>query len=100
MIDAETSKILSEGERLKQLVESDGWKIVRERLMNRMIDVQSVLGLDIEDPQKMLIAVGARKQAIQIIYDWFRDIDGDVSRYADNKAAVIEKKEEFISYSS
>jgi len=70
------------GEMLRSLVESDGWKVAKAMLDNRVdvVKLVSSLRLDgsIEDIGKEAYA---RAKAVDLIQSWFNDIQGEIDSY-------------------
>lgn len=96
MIDTETQKVLSEGDQLKYLTEQSGWGIVKRKLMDKIMDLGSVLGLDSTDPHKLAIEIAARQLATKILIDWFGEIEGKVDQHKANVDILNSLKDEYI----
>lgn len=87
-LDKDTVAVLSEGEIIKNLVEGDGWKMVKEKLVNKMLDLQSVLNLDPTDANELVIDIKARKTAIEILKEWLAEVEGQLDQYETNKPLI------------
>lgn len=84
--DQETQQILSEGEELLNMTYSRGWAIARERLVNRIMDLQSVLNVD-DDPASIaniLADIKGRKMAIDVLKAFLLDIEGSAAQHQAN----------------
>lgn len=84
-MDQETKKILTEGEKLKLLIEHDGWGVAYQRFSDKIMDLQFIENVDDSSPEKALIDMKARKYAVSILLDWMKnDILGAVEQHNNN----------------
>jgi len=91
-LDKETRDVYHEARTLRELVLSDGWKIARQKLVDKVLDLQNAFNIDDKTPEDVLIDLRARKLATVTLYDWLKEVEGSVD-VADN---VVETKETYI----
>ena len=92
-MDKETQDILSEQHRLETLVGSEGWSVARDKLVQKVLDLQNAFNINETSAELMLIDLKARKIATQVLYDWLRDVEGTAQSAESNKP---KKKSYFI----
>lgn len=88
-VDAETQKLLDDGEALTDLVSSRGWGIIKENLLQRINHLKSIETLPAEDVGQILTALEGRKTAIAEMSEWLSDVEATVHQHAINKKMVI-----------
>ena len=76
----EEQKISRDEQELNNLINSDGWAIVRRKLEERMDDVASIFSLDTKEKVSHE-EVGGRQIALELIMGWFKDIDSEIAGY-------------------
>jgi hypothetical protein len=86
--DKETQDILLKYKEIHDLVGHAGWKLVRVRLTEKVLDLQNAFNIESEDAHKMLVDLQARKMAAGILYDWLREVEGDAQTSVENKPAL------------
>lgn len=83
-MDKETKEIISDNKWVAEIIGHQGWKIVRQRMMDKILDLQNAFNIDDSDPQKMLIDLQARKLATTMLFDFLRDIESSKDIVEDN----------------
>jgi hypothetical protein len=98
-MDTETKQILTSADHVKSLLNSDGWKIIKEKFDNRVLDLQSIRNIDTTKPDTLNIQLAARMMAVDHMMDWLnKDVIGFVEQQENNNAKVIEEGvESFIN---
>lgn len=84
-MDKETQDLLLKYKEIHDLVGHNGWRLVREKLTNKVIDLQNAFNIESDDPQKMLIDLHARKLAATMLFDWLREVEGDAQTHVENE---------------
>lgn len=84
----ETKKVLSEAEQLVSLTKSDGWKIVKRRLLEKMAEYGGILTIEETDPVKLMQLVGANQQAIKLVISWFGEIENSINLAKEFKESI------------
>lgn len=80
-LDKETQKILNDGQKIENFVESDDWKLIKKKLYSKLITFDSISG--IVDDKKSMEEIG--KEAIQrdavvdIILKWIQEIESEAA---------------------
>lgn len=81
-VPREDKAVITKGEMLRSLVESDGWKVAKDMLDERVNKIKYVSTIDtkqsIEDIGKEAFA---RIIAINMLQSWFNDIQGAIEMY-------------------
>lgn len=78
-LDKETKELLSYQERISELIQSDHWSMLREVLVNKMMDLQSVLNID--PTSDLAVQVQARALAVTYLKDFIAEIEGIANQY-------------------
>lgn len=74
---AEEQKIIDSKVKINTFVSSSEWQIVRQSLIDKIMDLQSVMNIDNDSsPEIIVIDMRSRKIAIEILLEWLRDIEG------------------------
>lgn len=91
-IDKETKQVLSEEKRVEMLCEHEGWSIVRQKLVNRINDLQSILNVNGEaTPEQIAIDLKSRALAISTLVDFLQDIEGTAQKSKDNQNMFVKE---------
>ncbi len=91
MDDIETKKILTAADHVKSLLESDGWRIIKEKFDNRVLDLQSIRNIDMTKPDTLNIQLAARSMAVDEMMAWLKsDVIGFVEQQENNNAKMVE----------
>jgi len=86
--DKETLQVLSDGEKLTQLTKSDGWAIARAKFVDKVLDLQSIMNLPQDNLEAALIDIKARKLAIEILQEFFSEIEGASEQHKEVEEAT------------
>lgn len=65
---------------LLKMVESDGWKVAREKIMNRIDDLQSIMNLESVKPEELVTEVKVRGLVVQELVDILKEIEGEAEQ--------------------
>lgn len=82
--DKETQDLLLKYKEIHDLVGHVGWRLVREKLSQKVLDLQNAFNIEEATPEKMLIDLQARKMASGILFDWLREVEGDAQTAVEN----------------
>ena len=97
MPDKDTKEILSAADHVRNMTESDGWKIVKDKLDARILDLQNINNLDTEKIDTIPAQLASRKMTVDTLFTWLKsDVYGFIEQQASNNAKMGEKAEEFI----
>lgn len=84
-MDNEEKKLLTDGEQLKLMTEHPGWSICRQKIADKIMDLQFIANVDDSTPEKALMDMKARKLAVSVLWDWLKsDIEGAVEQHIIN----------------
>ena len=80
----EDKKYKEENKELIATVKSEGWKVVRQKLFDRINDLQSILNLDDVKPEDLLTEVKVRGLVVKELHLFLQEIEGQVNQYEGN----------------
>ena len=89
-LDKETYQLAKEQEKYKQLVDSDGWAEARKLLLDKLAEMTSVMNIETTNPEEILVEIGARQLARNVMLEWIQEVEGTAAQY---KANVIPEQE-------
>lgn len=93
--DKDTQEILTEADHVKAMTESAGWKSVKGKLDQRILDLQNMANLDRAKPLEAQI--DGRMYAAEIFFQWLKsDIYGFVEQQESNNRPKPMETEPFI----
>lgn len=93
--DKDTQEILTEADHVKNMTESEGWKSVKGKLDQRILDLQNMANLDRAKPLEAQI--DGRMYAADIFFQWLKqDIYGFVEQQEANNRPKPVENEPFI----
>lgn len=96
-IDKDTQQILTDADHVKGLLGSDGWRVIKSKLDERILDLQNINNLDLADVATLPAQLAARKMAVDQIWDWLKkDVYGFVEQQESNNQKLLEKPESHI----
>lgn len=91
-IDKDTKKELSEGEHIRMMTESEGWRIVYAKLQDKILDLQNINNIDDSTPENALADMKARKMAAVTLFAWAKeDVYGRVEQSQTAQDALTDK---------
>ncbi len=93
-----TEQIIGIQKRLNGLIGHEGWDIARQRLVERISDLQNAFNINDKTADEMLVDLNARKIATTILFEWLQDIEGTAKQFESNNLTLI--KDEYIVRSS
>lgn len=100
MIDKETSDILNESEKIERFIDSEGWKIVKKKLFDKLITLDSISGVPKnKSSDDLLKDFMIREGVVSMIIEWVKDIEGEAVKSKHNKKFVEQlRKESILQY--
>lgn len=94
ILDQDTEKQLSDSEEIRLMTQGRGWSIVRDKLNERILDLQNINNLPDADPAVMMNELKARVLASKLIFAFLKeDVYGAIEQGEASRVSVIEKKE-------
>lgn len=95
--DKDTQEILTEADHIKSMTESDGWKLVKAKLDERILDLQNITNLDMSKPETLSAQLAARTMAVQEMFAWLKsDVYGFVEQQQTNNPPKNIENESFV----
>jgi hypothetical protein len=94
--DNETKKNIWEHEELARMCEGDGWRLARQRLVDKVIELSDIMELDEEDPTKLSFRLAVNREAIKILLGWLNNIEGEKANTNVNEMLKKEKTESYM----
>lgn len=92
-VDKETKEVLTEGDFVLALTNSQGWNIVKGKLDARILDLQNINNLNLDSKEDMLTDLKSRKMAADLLFAWLKDdIYGFIEQQEANRSALIDPK--------
>ena len=97
-MDKDTQKLLTDGDHVKNMTESDGWNIVKPKLDARILDLQNIANLDATKPLEAQVL--GRMLAAAEMYAWLKDdVYGFIEQQETNNREVQEADAGYIQSS-
>lgn len=95
--DAEDKKLLTDAEHVQNMLQSQGWGVVKGKLDTLILDLQNINNIDMERPDTLSVQLAARKMAVDLIFGWLkRDVYGFVEQQRANQVPPNEADESII----
>ena len=89
-------KIITDGEAIRETIKSNGWGLIRRKLTDKIMDLQSVMNIEAKTPEEAVNDIRARKSSIEILVSWLKDVEGDLEQYEDNKNLLLDEEYDII----
>lgn len=80
---------------MRLMTQSNGWQLAKKRLYIKINDINSVLGVDITNPN-LINEIGAKQLAVKTILEWIQDIEGTASQHSSHQEIL--RKENINEY--
>ena len=90
-MDKESTKILTEADFIEAMIASDGWKLVKAKLDNRILDLQNINNLDMSDVNTLPAQLASRKMTADYLFSWLKE---DIYGFIEQQRAVMERQTE------
>lgn len=100
-VDKDTQKVLSEGEKITNLVDSDEWKTARKKLYDKLITLDSLSGVPKEGKtnEDIINELKVREGVVSIILAWIKEIEGIKTKHQFDKKMFEEiRKDSILQY--
>jgi hypothetical protein len=75
-----------------EFVDSDGWKYVKDDLIKKINDLQSLMNVEGETPEQVMLDIKVRKNVIAILLEWIKDVEGQVDQHIGNNFSPDESE--------
>lgn len=87
-MDSETKKVIGEQKGLQSLVSHESWGVARQKLIDKILDLQNAFNILDVDEKSMFIDLKARKIATEILVEWLREVEGTAQEAVENKDLI------------
>jgi hypothetical protein len=84
--DAKTNEQLNKADELELMCRGNGWRIAKEMLMKKIIELNDISTIDITNVTNLQAEVAGRNMAIATLFTWINEIDTTIK----NKNAYTE----------
>jgi hypothetical protein len=90
-LDKETEEVLSEGQRISDFTKSKDWGFIKGFLTNKLIDFDSIKGMELENKTKEQLGeeVISRKGIIDIVLGWVKELEGIAQQHDSNSDILL-----------
>lgn len=96
-METEEGKQMTLADHVQSMLQSDGWKYAKEKLDQKILDLQNINNLDMTKPETLGIQLAARKMAVDEIWAWLKgDIYGFIEQQKVANEKLADKPEDFI----
>lgn len=83
--DIDTQKVLTEGEQIRNLTREGGWGLAKQRLTNKLLDLQSINNIDTTKTDDVILDIKVRKNVVAIVLEWVKEIEGIAAQHDGNQ---------------
>lgn len=96
--DRETKKVFDAGQALKDMTESKGWQIARQKLFDRAREYLSTMNIDVSKvpPQELANTISVNQAVARELILWVQEIQGDVNQHKGNSEIFKQVNDEYI----
>lgn len=77
-------------------VESDGWRWTKDRLAEKIMDLQSIMNLEGKSPEEIVLDIKARKLTIDILMTTLKQVEGRAEQHRSNQTLAERIDEDII----
>lgn len=92
-MDSETAQVQAEGQMIADYVKSDGWRWVKDRLMEKIMDLQSIMNVD-GTPENVIVDLKSRRMAVETLVALIKQVESRAEQHSNN--TVTQVTEEII----
>ena len=96
-IDKQTARKIKQSDDIKNMTLSDGWREVKAMIFTRIMELNDITSLAEADPQKLMIIIAAKQEAVKILLEWLNEVEG-IAKNSDylKKQFLEQQKEDFL----
>jgi len=97
-LDKETQKVLSEGEKIRDGINSDFWRIIRGKLTDLINSQDSLSAMEFEgkSTEQKALEAESRANTVATLKQWLADIEGTAETHDYNKNLTEDDKDSLI----
>lgn len=93
-LDRETAELVRNEKNIEDLCKHEAWPQVKQKFIDKVLDLQSTQNIPLGDPVAMAIEVQSRNMSVDVLMEWMRDIEGSAQKSKDTSFLI--KKESYI----
>lgn len=99
-MDKETTEILTEGESMRELTTSRGWRLAKIKLLDKIVELDSISSLETDrDAADMLQEINGRQVVIKMVLDWIKEVEGRSGQHVNNLGLLkVHRQESYRIY--
>ena len=71
-LERDTQEILTDGQHVQNMIDSDGWKIVKAKLDAKILDLQMIGNVEGNTPDEKVKNMEARSMAVGLLFEWLK----------------------------
>lgn len=97
--EKEQIKVENHGRAMSDLVHSESWAIARKMLTDMIVELQWIGNIEGATAEERDADAKSKQKAVDILFAWLQDIEGDASQFANNadlinnvKSDIYERK--------
>ena len=96
-MDKQTAKKIRQSEEIKNMVMSAGWQEAKAMIFTKIMELNDLTSLAEADPQKLMIIIAAKQEAVKILIEWLNEVEG-IAKNSDylKKQFLEQKRDEFM----
>lgn len=92
----EQKKYLNENKAVYRFVKSRGWVIAKNKLMEKIDDLQSIMNVDGKTPEEVVMDIKVRKLVCNELLDWVRSLEGQAQQFENNETLLPREQKDYI----
>jgi len=89
--DKETQQTLLDGQRIEDFVKSPAWGLIKMKLTNKIMDLQSIMNVDPTNPEQAILDLKARMMCVSTLLEWLREVEGAAEQHSTNQTIINEE---------
>lgn len=101
-MDKDTRKSIEDGQKVEDWINSEGWQVVKRKLLAKLATLSSVRAIPLESRSAEAIGLDAltRAGAVEMILEWINEIEGQAvqSHYNREQMQELEKDNLIIKH--
>jgi hypothetical protein len=87
-MDKETLQVQAEGQMIADYMKSDGYRWLKDRLMEKIMDLQSIMNVD-GTPENVIVDLKARRMAVETLVSLIKQLEGRAEQHTNNSGNQV-----------
>lgn len=83
--EQEQKKFFDKNKEVHDLANSQQWAMIKVRLFEKIDDLQSVMNVDMENPEQTFQDIKTRKNVIDVLVELMKEVDGEARQFEENE---------------